>query len=177
MRKHRLVISLFILVVILGYSTFRLAGKNKSEAPYPEVKALTQTDSLVCDEISVSFTDVVDDCDGKRLSLFSKYSQEETQEKEKHQDLWRRDGENIYIKRRSSMQIPPHSEDEQQYQITFETDTLLMAAHISEAQLATSSSTLFLDKTEGLLLRSDSSTIVYCREGLVGVMSLYLCKE
>lgn len=178
-------------MIVSGFVAFILKKPNITVS-YPSTHQVRSTNNLICQREITNSIGAIDRCDGKKTYGFIGAGKEQLVEALRidQTDQWiskkafdklkisfRTANGIIYIKGKNLIKEIEDGNRERQYLITIEDSKKIIAHSLEMASLATSSASLFLDKSKGLLLINDTSTYLYCRESLVSHSTLYSCQE
>jgi hypothetical protein len=198
MKKIKLLVRTYAFYLILGFCAVIFAllyftKQAKFTASYPSTTQLVTTQNLICEEEEISAVGARDTCYGKEVWGFTQqgkveHLQEgmriENSDKWIGKDYWdkrrikiRRAGNEIYTVEERLIKELEKKDDERKFLIVNETDNKLIAyLYNDKNMISTSSATLFLDKSKGLLMYSDTSSSLFCNESLTNRTILYSCK-
>lgn len=188
-KKYILITTLLIIITAFVASALK---KPELTTTYPPVHALTRTDNLICEAEISNRIGAYDTCDEKKTSGFimaGKQNQAESmrvgqteqwirkEAVDKPKIKYRTENGIIHIKDVRLIKEIEDREKEKQYKIVSEDDKYITAQLLESAPTATSSATLFLDKSKGLLMINNISTYLFCGESVNSGVTLYSCQE
>lgn len=178
-------------MIITAFVTSALK-KPELTTSYPPVHTLNRTGNLICEAEISNRIGAYDTCDGKNTRGFmmaGKQKQAESmrvgqteqwiskEANDKTKIKYRTENGIIYIKDVRLIKEIEDRQKEKQYKIVSEDDKYINAQLLERTLTATSSATLFLDKTKGLLILNDISTYLFCGESVNSGATLYSCQE
>jgi hypothetical protein len=167
--------------------------KSEITSSYPQTNHLVSTQNLMCEEIMSSGVGANDRCDGQNSWGFTRQGKIEhlqegmridNSDKWVKKDSWdkrrikfRREGDTIYTNEERLIKELEKPDDEIQFKVINETENKLIAFSFDDKNIvATSAASLFLDKSKGLLMYSNTQTSLFCGESLGNRTTLFSCK-
>lgn len=183
---------LVTLLLMLATAILVTSLENKLTTSYPPIHILQNTNKLICEKEIESSIGASDNCNAKysygwvragaeQMSEASRIGQTEEwiskDSFQKRKIKYRTENNTIYIKDVMLIQEMEDEQTEEQFTIKSDDGKYLTASLLSNTNLATSSATLFLDKSKGLLIINTTSTSVFCAESVASTSTLYSCQE
>lgn len=193
-RKNINYIIVTILLMVVTAIVVFLFKKPEITGSYPPIQVLKNTKSIICDEQITSGLGARDTCEEKNMYGFTRANQNEKLQEslrigdtdkwiskeafDKRRIKYRTEDGIIYIKDERLIKELEDKEIEKQFKITNENEKYIIAQLFDDKNtLSTSSATLFLDKSKGLLMLNNVSTSLYCNESLNSYSILYSCRQ
>lgn len=196
MQNHKRYILLTILLMIgSAFITFKLKKTNITTS-YPPVHTLQSTNNLLCEEQITNGVGAKDACDGKNTYGYIRAGKEMLSEAmrigqtdkiiskqafDRKKIKYRAENGIVYIKDVNLIKEIEDQKTEKQFKITNEDEEYIIAQSFDKNSSVTSSQTLFLDKSKGLLILNDISTGIspppFCNDSFGSHSILYSCQE